>query len=62
MKAKPEFTIEIKKGKKILSFLCTYSQDMPDDVQSQEYSKHQIAIINLILHFLCVKINKTYEV
>lgn len=48
MKSKPEFTIEIKKGTKILSFLCTYTQEMPDDVSTQEYNDvFQISEISL---------------
>lgn len=48
MKSKPEFTVEIKKGGKILSFMCNYSHEMPDDISSQEYNDvFQIAEISL---------------
>jgi len=50
MKAKPEFTVEIKKGNKILSFLCTYSQSMPDEgsAATEEFNdSFQISEISL---------------
>jgi len=48
MKSKPEFTVEIQKGKKILSFLCTYSQATPEEMPNEEFNDaFQISEISL---------------
>ncbi|XP_054711937.1 complement component 1 Q subcomponent-binding protein, mitochondrial-like [Uloborus diversus] len=48
MKSKPEFTVEIQKGKKILSFLCTYSHAMPDEDPNEAYNdSFQISEVSL---------------
>ncbi|GFS55698.1 complement component 1 Q subcomponent-binding protein, mitochondrial [Nephila pilipes] len=49
MKAKPEFTVEITKGDKTLSFHCTYDQTIPEEQPDAEpYSDvFQISAVSL---------------
>ncbi|KAG8200192.1 hypothetical protein JTE90_024975 [Oedothorax gibbosus] len=50
MRAKPEFTIEITKAKKILSFHCTYNHSMPDEEPETEPYNDSFQISEVSLH------------
>ncbi|KAF8787488.1 complement component 1 Q subcomponent-binding protein, mitochondrial-like [Argiope bruennichi] len=50
MLAKPEFTIEISKGNKILSFHCTFSQTMQDDEPGSEPYNDVFQISEISIH------------
>ncbi|GBN85450.1 hypothetical protein AVEN_67196-1 [Araneus ventricosus] len=50
MMAKPEFTIEIKKGSKMLSFHCTFSQAVPEDDPGTEPYNDVFQISDISIH------------